>query len=50
MHDLDPVFTKWSRSAQVAELLKDLGYKRPTPVQSMYIFKVRQLYTVRIRA
>ena len=40
MHDLDPIFTQWSRSAQVAELLQDLGYKKPTPVQSMYIFKV----------
>ena len=28
-------------SRQVAELLADLGYKRPLPVQSMYIFKVR---------
>ena len=43
MHDLDPVFMKWSRSAQAAELLEDLGYKKPTPVQSMYIFKVRLL-------
>ncbi len=40
MHDTDPVFRKWSRSAQAAELLEDLGYKRPLPVQSMYIFKV----------
>ena len=43
MHDLDPVFIKWSRSAQAAELLHDLGYKQPTPVQSMYIFKVTML-------
>jgi phytanoyl-CoA hydroxylase len=40
MHDTDPVFRKWSRSVQAAELLEDLGYKRPLPVQSMYIFKV----------
>ena len=40
MHDTDPVFRKWSRSPQAAELLEDLGYKRPLPVQSMYIFKV----------
>ena len=40
MHDLDPTFMQWSRSAQVVELLQDLGYKKPTPVQSMYIFKV----------
>jgi len=37
MHDTDPVFRKWSRSVQAAELLEDLGYKRPLPVQSMYI-------------
>ena len=40
MHDTDPIFRRWSRSAQAAELLEDLGYKRPLPVQSMYIFKV----------
>ncbi len=42
MHDLDPVFREWSRSAKVAELMSDLGYQQPIPVQSMYIFKVRR--------
>lgn len=38
-HDIDPVCREWSRSAKVAELLADLGYRRPAPVQSMIIFK-----------
>ena len=40
MHDLDPTFRKWSRSALIAEALADLGYQCPLPVQSMYICKV----------
>jgi hypothetical protein len=39
MHDLDPVFRSFSRSAKVCQLLQDLGYKRPLPMQSMYITK-----------
>lgn len=39
MHDLDPTFRAFSRSRRVASLLKSLGMKTPTPVQSMYIFK-----------
>lgn len=39
MHDLDPTFRKHSRSEQVAEVLRDLGYRHPQPVQSMYILK-----------
>ena len=39
MHDLDPVFREFSRSPKMASLLESLGYRRPTPVQSMYIFK-----------
>ena len=39
MHDLDPTFRAFSRSPKVAALLKSLGMKSPTPVQSMYIFK-----------
>jgi len=39
LHDLDPAFRTFSRSEKVADLLKSLGYKRPLPVQSMYIFK-----------
>lgn len=39
LHDLDPVFREFSRSQAVANVLRSLGYQRPLPVQSMYIFK-----------
>ena len=39
LHDLDPVFRRFSRSERMAEIYKSLGFQRPTPVQSMYIFK-----------
>ena len=39
LHDLDPAFRAFSRSAAVAGLLAELGFERPVPVQSMYIFK-----------
>ena len=39
MHDLVPEFRDWTRSPQVMEIVRDLGYKRPLPVQSMFIFK-----------
>eukprot|EP00879_Flechtneria_rotunda_P007875 GHRR01008251.1.p1 GENE.GHRR01008251.1~~GHRR01008251.1.p1 ORF type:complete len:333 (+),score=97.86 GHRR01008251.1:181-1179(+) len=39
MHDLDPVFRAFARSQPVAAVLQSLGYRRPLPVQSMYIFK-----------
>ncbi|KAG2434181.1 hypothetical protein HXX76_007907 [Chlamydomonas incerta] len=39
LHDLDPVFRQFSRSAAVCNVLRSLGYARPLPVQSMYIFK-----------
>lgn len=39
LHDLDPVFRQFSRSPKVAAVLRSLGYQRPLPVQSMYIFK-----------
>ncbi len=41
LHDLDPVFQSFSGSDKVKELLSDLGYKRPLPIQSTFIFKVR---------
>ena len=43
MHDLDPVFRDFSRSDKVAQLLRALNYKCPLPVQSMFIFKVCML-------
>ena len=45
MHDLDPIFRGWSRSPKVAQLLQDLGFQQPLPVQSMLILKVRMSYT-----
>jgi phytanoyl-CoA hydroxylase len=39
MHDLDPVFRRWTRSPKVAALMAALGFARPLPVQSMLIFK-----------
>ena len=39
MHDLDPVFSALSRQARVGTLARDLGFKTPLPLQSMYIFK-----------
>jgi len=39
MHDLVPEFKQWARSENIATILRNLGYKRPLPVQSMFIFK-----------
>ena len=39
LHDLDPVFDKFSRGNELASLAKDLGLKQPQIWQSMYIFK-----------
>ncbi|KAK9844973.1 hypothetical protein WJX74_009176 [Apatococcus lobatus] len=39
IHDLDPVFRKFTRSSKMTELLLELGLVKPLPVQSMYIFK-----------
>lgn len=39
LHDLDPVFEKFSRTPALAELVVSLGYKSPLLLQSMYIFK-----------
>ena len=43
MHDIDPIFRSFSRSEKVLGVLSSLGYKRPLPVQSMYIFKASVL-------
>jgi hypothetical protein len=40
LHELDPVFKRFSFSESVASLFSSLGYKRPAVMQSMYIFKV----------
>ncbi len=39
MHDLDPVFSTFSRAPQIAELVADLGMADALVLQSMYIFK-----------
>ncbi|KAG7669490.1 hypothetical protein Ndes2526B_g05825 [Nannochloris sp. 'desiccata'] len=40
MHDLVPEFRSWTRNnPKIASLLRSLGYRRPLPVQSMYICK-----------
>ena len=33
LHDLDPVFRRWSRSEKMAELAVALGFRTPLPVQ-----------------
>ncbi len=42
LHDLDPDFRSFSRSDKVSAVVSSLNYKRPAPIQSMYIFKVGQ--------
>ncbi|KAK9918248.1 hypothetical protein WJX75_002555 [Coccomyxa subellipsoidea] len=39
LHDADPIFRSFSRSRKVTQLISSLGFQRPLPVQSMYIFK-----------
>lgn len=39
MHDLDPVFERFSRTPELASLSTDLGVTEPLLLQSMYIFK-----------
>jgi len=39
MHDLDPVFDRFSRNPAVARLAADLGFVDPLLLQSMVIFK-----------
>lgn len=39
LHDLDPVFSEFSRTPDIAQLVADLGIERPLLLQGMYIFK-----------
>ena len=39
LHDLDPVFSQFSRTPQIRQLVSDLGLDQPLLLQSMYIFK-----------
>ena len=43
MHDLDPVFERFSRDPKCGELAKALGQQDPQIWQSMYIFKQPQI-------
>jgi len=39
MHDLDPVFDRFSRTPALAESVRRIGFYDPVVLQSMYIFK-----------
>lgn len=39
MHDLDPVFDRFSRTPQLRAIVESLAYTDPVVLQSMYIFK-----------
>ena len=39
LHDLDPVFSQFSKTPAIRQLVADLGIEHPLLVQSMYIFK-----------
>lgn len=39
LHDLDPVFAKFSRSQKIKEIASAIGVANPLLLQSMYIFK-----------
>ena len=39
LHDLDPVFERFSRQPKLAALARSLGLQKPLLLQSMYIFK-----------
>src|ERR1043166_8739756 len=38
LHDLDPVFDQFSRTKEIEQILRDLGFDDPLLLQSMYIF------------
>jgi phytanoyl-CoA hydroxylase len=39
LHDLDPIFNRFSRTKELAALASDLGFTQPLLIQSMYVFK-----------
>jgi phytanoyl-CoA hydroxylase len=39
LHDLDSVFSEFSRTPDITQLVSDLGIERPLLLQGMYIFK-----------
>jgi phytanoyl-CoA hydroxylase len=43
LHELDPVFSEFSKTPAIEKLVADLDIKNPLLVQSMYIFKQPQI-------
>jgi len=43
LHEIDPVFNEFSRTAAIRQLIADLGVEQPLLLQSMYIFKQPQI-------
>lgn len=39
LHDLDPVFDRFSRTKEIEQLVREFGLNNPLLLQSMYIFK-----------
>ena len=39
LHEIDPVFSEFSRTSAIGQLIADLGTEKPLLLQSMYIFK-----------
>ena len=39
LHDLDPVFDRFSRTKEIEQLVREFGFNNPLLLQSMYIFK-----------
>ncbi|MDX1481453.1 MAG: phytanoyl-CoA dioxygenase family protein [Woeseiaceae bacterium] len=39
MHDIDPVFRRFSHTPELAEVARRIGFDDPVIIQSMYIFK-----------
>ncbi|KAH0453406.1 hypothetical protein IEQ34_017730 [Dendrobium chrysotoxum] len=39
LHEIDPIFKRFSSSEKISSIFCSLGYKRPVVIQSMYIFK-----------
>ncbi|ONK65421.1 uncharacterized protein A4U43_C07F36920 [Asparagus officinalis] len=39
LHEIEPIFKKFTNSENVTSMFLSLGYKRPVVIQSMYIFK-----------
>jgi phytanoyl-CoA hydroxylase len=43
LHDLEPIFSEFSRTPDIRQLVSDLGIERPLLLQGMYIFKVPKI-------